>query len=178
MVYKVSDSHKIRRIFFHCVVIFCKRQSIDHFLREIQELYSLAMSVNIFAGGYGVHERWNSTEIFENGAFKTGPELPQAIQDHCMISLNTTHSMLTGGFNGVRFFWTWKLSCFSAMVKSHKIWSSIFIWALRSCHIQILGAFLSDHGCLKHFLLFILKRIDAFKNKNLGKKIRRYHAKL
>ena len=38
------------------------------------------------------------TEINQNGVFRAGPELLQATADHCMIRLNKTHSILTGGW--------------------------------------------------------------------------------
>ena len=38
-----------------------------------------------------------SSEIFENGTFNEGPDIPEAIIKHYMVKINTTHSMVTGG---------------------------------------------------------------------------------
>ena len=42
----------------------------------------------------------NSTELYEEGTFKPGPELPEAVYGHCMIRINQSHSILTGGRGG------------------------------------------------------------------------------
>ena len=38
-----------------------------------------------------------TTEIFKDGHFVAGPALPHPVEGHCMIRINETHSMLTGG---------------------------------------------------------------------------------
>ena len=42
-----------------------------------------------------------TSEIYVEGAFVEGPELPEPTYSHCMIRLNETHSLLTGGWNTV-----------------------------------------------------------------------------
>ena len=39
----------------------------------------------------------SSSEIYEDGEFKAGPEMPVTVYSHCMVRLNETHSLLTGG---------------------------------------------------------------------------------
>ena len=38
------------------------------------------------------------TEIYENGIFRFGPDLPKALKEHCMVNLNRTHVFVGGGF--------------------------------------------------------------------------------
>ena len=51
-------------------------------------------------GGWGGSSYLSASEIFVNGAFTAGPELPVSVSDHCMIYINETHSMFTGGGGG------------------------------------------------------------------------------
>ena len=39
----------------------------------------------------------DSSEIFKNKSFTPGPQLPEAVSMHCMIPLNYTHIISTGG---------------------------------------------------------------------------------
>ena len=58
-----------------------------------------------FTGGFNLYSNpedfYSSTEIFVTDAteygFKEGPELLQETLNHCMVRLNETHSLLTGG---------------------------------------------------------------------------------
>ena len=43
----------------------------------------------------------SSTELFKDGFFKEGPQLPAEPSAHCMLELNSTHSMMTGGYTNV-----------------------------------------------------------------------------
>ena len=54
----------------------------------------------LFIGGYAGGSL-KTSEILSNGTFSPGPALPMAVEQHCMIRLNETHSMLTGGFDSV-----------------------------------------------------------------------------
>ena len=44
-----------------------------------------------------------SSEIFENGNFNEGPDIPEENYRHCMVKINSTHVVLTGGvsYNGL-----------------------------------------------------------------------------
>ena len=56
----------------------------------------------VLLGGYDENTyRLSTSTIYDNGIFKAGPELPYAVDNHCMIKWNGTHSLLTGGYNGV-----------------------------------------------------------------------------
>lgn len=56
------------------------------------------MFLIVFSGGYvSEGNATKTTEIFENGRFRDGPDLPLGLADHCMIRVNVTHSILTGG---------------------------------------------------------------------------------
>ena len=43
----------------------------------------------------------SSTEIYESGEFRAGPDMPQALFNHCTVRINETHSIITGGQDGV-----------------------------------------------------------------------------
>ena len=51
-----------------------------------------------FAGGRDLRNVLSTTEIFEQGSFKAGPVIPAPVYNHCMIRINETHSILTGGY--------------------------------------------------------------------------------
>ena len=52
----------------------------------------------VFSGGsHGTY--LSSTEIFQDTSFRPGPELPLGTYKHCMIRVNDTHAMLTGGIS-------------------------------------------------------------------------------
>ena len=48
-------------------------------------------------GGYNGSRLLSSTEVFANGAFTPGASLPVPMSGHCMIKINETHSIVTGG---------------------------------------------------------------------------------
>lgn len=47
---------------------------------------------------------YNSTEIYEAGVgFQSGPSIPMATFQHCIVKINTTHIFTVGGFPYTRF---------------------------------------------------------------------------
>ena len=50
----------------------------------------------MFLGGYD-HNVLVSSEFYRAEVFGTGPTLPSPTAEHCMIKINETHSILTGG---------------------------------------------------------------------------------
>ena len=42
-------------------------------------------------------DKLDTTEIFYNSSFSSGPILPQAVSMHCIVKLNRTHMVSTGG---------------------------------------------------------------------------------
>ena len=48
-------------------------------------------------GGHGKNSI-NTTEIFQNGVWKRGPELPERFLFACATQMNSTHTMITGGY--------------------------------------------------------------------------------
>jgi len=55
-------------------------------------------------GGYGVsgHGFLDTTEIWNNNRSQPHVRLPEDLHSHCLISLNNTHQLLTGGYTGHR----------------------------------------------------------------------------
>ena len=39
----------------------------------------------------------STSEVYKDGSFREGPELPYEVGLHCMIAINETHAMMTGG---------------------------------------------------------------------------------
>ena len=48
------------------------------------------------SGGF-VGRKVRSTKVFRLGKLTKGPKLPQITHSHCMIRINETHSLITGG---------------------------------------------------------------------------------
>ena len=76
----------------------------------------------IITGGESIDSRentlkLNSSEIFFNETFFSGPELPEAVSMHCMVQLNITHVVSTGGKGAS-----------SSAVKNAEILNSEMIW--------------------------------------------------
>ena len=40
-----------------------------------------------------------TTEIFQNGSWSFGPTLPNEMRDSCATQINSTHTMITGGYS-------------------------------------------------------------------------------
>ena len=55
---------------------------------------------NLISGGYDGNNYLSTSEIFEDGSFKAGPDLPVSVARHCMVMVNETHTVLTGGYGG------------------------------------------------------------------------------
>ena len=52
----------------------------------------------LLLGGIGSDRKLkSSSEHFDNGAFRAGPDLPYESSGHCMVRLNTTHFAMLGG---------------------------------------------------------------------------------
>ena len=52
-----------------------------------------------YVGGFDeALNRQITTEIFSNGAFTPGPDLPEPLTSYCMARLNETHISVTGGW--------------------------------------------------------------------------------
>lgn len=45
----------------------------------------------------GTVKKLDSTELFQNSSFVSGPVLPHAVSMHCILKLNYTHAIMTGG---------------------------------------------------------------------------------
>ena len=63
---------------------------------------NLAQKLEVIISFLGGNDGLNSmatTELFVHGHIVTGPELPYAVENPCMIRINETHSMLTGGYS-------------------------------------------------------------------------------
>ncbi|TRY69011.1 hypothetical protein TCAL_12017 [Tigriopus californicus] len=48
-------------------------------------------------GGFNGESKLNSTEVFKNGQFSPGPQLPEAAYDHCIVATQNGNAILTGG---------------------------------------------------------------------------------
>lgn len=63
----------------------------------------LAKSVEIvpgqwwITGGFNGEIKLNSSEVFKDGSFETGPQLPEAVYDHCLVATLDGKGILTGG---------------------------------------------------------------------------------
>ena len=53
-------------------------------------------------GGWGSNERLASSEYIRLSGSSPGPCLPMALSSHAMIAINTTHSMVIGGYSRSR----------------------------------------------------------------------------
>ena len=70
------------------------------FMPTLSNPFTEQKILDFFPGGSnGFHLK--TSEIFKDGAFHDGPKLLQAVGGHCMIQLNKTHSILTGGYTNV-----------------------------------------------------------------------------
>ena len=76
----------------------------------------------------------SSTEIYSSAskAFTVGMELPMPLSGHCMISLNSTHSVLTGGYDGR----SWRREAYIANI-------ALGTWT----EIAHMNEFRSSHAC-------------------------------
>ena len=53
------------------------------------------------SGGYdGGRKHFATSEIWYNHTWNKYTSLPTAIRGHCIVKLNSTHFLLTGGYNG------------------------------------------------------------------------------
>lgn len=51
-------------------------------------------------GGYDGTNILGSTEIFKDGQFHSGPDLPIPITKHCVVRFSTNQWLITGGDDG------------------------------------------------------------------------------
>ena len=58
--------------------------------------YSLVIII-FFSGGYDGDQVLDTSEIWSNNQSQPHVKLPQTMWDHCVVSLNNTHALLTGG---------------------------------------------------------------------------------
>ena len=49
-------------------------------------------------GGFSTTEK---TQIFDGKSWRFGPSLPQPLEQHCTVKLNSTHLMMTGGLENI-----------------------------------------------------------------------------
>ena len=79
--------------------------------------------------------RYSSSEVFEDGAFRTGPVLPVEVDNHCMVKVNETHALIAGGLpfsvsqgNNV--------SCFKGPVAKGECQNRIGLWRVLSPSVR------------------------------------------
>ncbi len=74
---------------------------------------SMVDSATLFisGGGFGssLDNSLDSTEVYHNGTFSYGPNLPSARYIHCQVTLNTSHIAILGGYNGTDLFYDFHL---------------------------------------------------------------------
>jgi hypothetical protein len=51
-------------------------------------------------GGYSGKKTLDTTELWQNQAWQDHIKLPETLYGHCMVSINKTHVLLSGGYNG------------------------------------------------------------------------------
>ena len=69
--------------------------------KEHLQLESCTRTNSIVFGGYDGSSRLQTSEIISiDGAVEYGPELPEAVRSHAITSINSTVSLLSGGYTG------------------------------------------------------------------------------